>query len=86
MIVTCVPAAADWPACGVRDIARKRTLLSQPGMQAAVEVVIPMMPDDIQQPDETSGPATTFIVVDHIDRIRVMPQCAKYRFELSFAR
>ncbi|MDT4847123.1 hypothetical protein FQZ97_811720 [compost metagenome] len=55
-------------------------------MQAAIEVVVTAVADHIQQPDETSGPATAFVVVNHVDGIRVMPQLGEQLLELRVLR
>ncbi len=68
-------------ADGCRDVFGHGQAFVQPRQQAAVEVVVAAMANDIQQPDETPGPAATFIVVDHVDRVRVMPQFAEQRLE-----
>ena len=40
------------------------------------------MADHIQQPDEAPGPAAALVVVDHIDRVGAMSQCAEQLLQL----
>ena len=52
-------------------------------MQATVQVGIVFVADGVQRPDHTSGPAAAFVVVDHIDGVRVVPQFGKQLFQLA---
>ncbi|MCY1409951.1 hypothetical protein D9M71_253110 [compost metagenome] len=68
-------------AHGWRDLDRHGQAFCQPGRQAAVDIVVLAVADDIQQPDEASGPTAAFVVIHHVDRIGVVPQLTKQRFE-----
>lgn len=43
--------------------------------------MIALVPDHIQQPDETSGPAATFVVIHHVDRLGVVPEFTEQRLQ-----
>ncbi|MNS74314.1 hypothetical protein D3C72_1077870 [compost metagenome] len=57
-----------------------------PRLRTTVEVVVTGVTDDIQQPDETPGPAAAFVVIDHVDRIGVVAKLGKQLFQIGFGR
>ncbi|WHH53175.1 hypothetical protein QFA96_03290 [Pseudomonas sp. Ap32] len=61
-------------------------LVCRPGLYTAIEVVVALVADDIEQPDEAPGPAATFIVVHHIHGVGAMAEFAEQLLELAQGR
>src|SRR5690606_6045097 len=59
------------------ELALQGQTLVVPGHQAAVDIAVSVMPDAVEQPDETAGPAATLVVVDNVMQLVVMAQAAE---------
>lgn len=55
-----------------RNVGAQRQQLRFPGQQSTVQIVITAVADDIQQPDETPGPAAAFVIVDDIHGVGIV--------------
>ncbi|MNZ97024.1 hypothetical protein D3C78_1162460 [compost metagenome] len=81
-----VQCQADRACDGCRHFDGHRQAFVQPRQQTTVEVVVVRVADHVQQPDKPPGPAAAFIVIDHVDRIRVVPELAEQGFQVGFGR
>ncbi len=73
-------------ASNQRHLGAQWQCLRFPGQHAAVEIVVTAMTDDVQQPDETPGPAAAFVIVDNVDRIGVVAQLAEQLLKVGRVR
>src|SRR6056300_1325951 len=55
-----------------------------PGMNTPIEVGIMLMANDVQSPDKTTRPATTFIIIDDNMLVRREANAGKQRLKLVF--
>ncbi|MCY1183782.1 hypothetical protein D9M73_244300 [compost metagenome] len=71
---------------GRRRVGRQGQAIALPGEQTAVQVVIALMPDHIEDPDKTPGPAAPFVVINHVDSVGVVPQFTEQLFKVGLRR
>ena len=69
-----------------RHSARHRATFRDPGVNAAIQIVVSLVSDHVEQPDKAAGPTAAFVVIHHVDRVGVVPQFAEQRLQRSLAR
>ena len=70
----------------VREVMAQGQTFSNPAVNAAIQIVISLVADDIQQPDKPPGPTTAFVVIHHIDRVWPVAQLTEQRFQRRLRR